>query len=119
MVEYRTSEVYPHRDKKQHIHEYELNGEGSYILEVQTKEGWWCLNATRALGTVGRLLNHSTRPNLKPFHPLLVRGKWRVGFIAQRANEPQEELSLFPKRYVGNNSIVNNNNNNNILMLLP
>ena len=83
MVEYRTSEVYPHRDKKKHIHEYELNGKGSYILEVQTKEGWWCLNATRALGTVGRLLNHSTWPNLKPFHPLLVRGKWRVGLKEQ------------------------------------
>ena len=93
VVEYRSAEVYPRSEKTKHVLEYELNGEGSYILEVQTNNGWWCLDATRALGTVGRLINHSTQPNLKPFRPLFVRGKWRAGFIALRAIKPEEELT--------------------------
>jgi len=48
-----------------HIEEYEWNGEGSYILEGQTPKGWVCLDATRRMGSVGHLLNHSPNPNLK------------------------------------------------------
>jgi len=76
-----------------HIEEYEWNGEGSYILEGQTPKGWVCLDATRRMGSVGHLLNHSPNPNLKPVQPLHIRGKWRVGFLAVRDIKVAEELT--------------------------
>ena len=75
------------------IAKYDLNGEGCYILEVQTPKGWACLDATRRMGSVGRLMNHSAKPNLKPFQPLHIRSKWRVGFLAVRGIKVGEELT--------------------------
>ena len=92
VLEYRTKEVYPHKELQKHVRIYDLNDECCYVLEVQTKEGWVCLDATRKVGTLGRLLNHSSRPNLKPFRPLHVRGKWRAGFIALCPIKAGEEL---------------------------
>lgn len=92
VVEYKTAEVYPRRQMSNHIEEYDRNEEGSYILEIQTKDGWFCLDATRAMGTMGRLLNHSSKPNIKPFRPLYLRKKWRVGFVALRDIYPGEEI---------------------------
>ena len=40
-----------------HVREYERNNEGSYILEVQTSEGWVCYTPD---GSIGRLMNHSS-----------------------------------------------------------
>ena len=76
-----------------HVHTYQLNDEGSYIMEVQTKEGWMCLDAMRCMDSLGRLFNHSSKPNLKPFRALYVRGKWRVGFLANRDIPASEELT--------------------------
>ena len=53
---------------------YEMNGEACMILEIQTPQGWMCLDATRKFGTIERLFNQapSGRATLKP---LMVNGK--------------------------------------------
>ena len=93
VTEYKTKEVYSRNQMADRISEYELNGEGCYLLEVQTPKGWFCLDATRRMGSVGRLMNHSVKPNLRPFRPLHIRGKWRVGFLAVRDIKAGEELT--------------------------
>ena len=51
------------------------------ILEALTKEGWVCIDATRATETVARLLNRSSsrEATARRFKALLVKGHWRVG----------------------------------------
>ena len=43
---------------------------------------------------IGRYLNHGAGPaaNCRPLHPLVVRGKWRVGFISIRHIPAGEEI---------------------------
>lgn len=43
-----------------------------------------CFDATRRRYSYGRLLNHSIPGNVKPFRPLFVRNKWRIGFMSMR-----------------------------------
>ncbi len=76
-----------------HIREYEANGEGCFIFEVRhpytgKKQ---CLDATRAFGTYGRLVNHSPRPNLKAM-VAVIDGVVRMGFLAMRDIPTGEEL---------------------------
>ena len=52
---------------------------------------WCCLDATRAYGTLGRLINHSNRPNLRA-KAARVEGKLRVGFMAMKNIGAGEEL---------------------------
>jgi len=87
--------VYPRRERQAHEKEYIANDEGCYILDVQTPEGCFCLDATRCLLSPGRLMNHAQRAkaSLAPFKPLLVEGKWRVGFTATRDLCQGEELT--------------------------
>lgn len=94
VLEYK-AEVYPRKERAAHESEYIANDEGCYILDIQTKEGWMCLDATRYLSSPGRLLNHapSAQATLKPFRPLLLKGKWRVGFTSTRDLHPGEELT--------------------------
>jgi len=40
-------------------------------------------------------MNHSANPNLRPFHPLHICGKWRVGFLAARDIKVGEELTTY------------------------
>ena len=42
-----------------------------------------CLDATRAFGTLGRLINHSVRGNLRT-KAAVVDGELRLGFIAAK-----------------------------------
>ena len=93
VTEYKSKEVYKCAKKSFHVNEYDRNNEGSYILEIQTPEGWVCLDATRRMGSIGWLMNHSSNPNLKPFRALFVRGKWRVGFLAITDIGVGEELT--------------------------
>ncbi len=44
---------------------------------------WWCIDGTRTYGTMGQLVNHSSRPNLCP-KVALVDGELRMGFLAAR-----------------------------------
>ena len=95
VLEYKTSEVYPRRERQKHEDVYELNNEGCMILEVETSQGWFCLDATRRHNTLGRLMNHAPprKATLRPFKPLFVKGKWRVGFIAVKDLDPNTELT--------------------------
>lgn len=93
VLEYKYDLSYPRQERRVWEEEYTINGEGSYILEAQLPDGKWvCFDATRAMGTVGRLVNHSPRPNLKLHKPLRVRGKWRMALLAVRDIDPGEEV---------------------------
>ena len=59
VVEYRTTKVYPKIKRQEHEAEYSMNEEPCMILEVQTPNGWHCLDATRRFETFGRLMNHA------------------------------------------------------------
>ena len=87
-------EVYPRKERAAREREYAANGEGCYILDCQTREGWICVDATRSYSAIGRLLNHAPRflPTLVPYKPLLVNGQWRVGFVASKDLMPGCEL---------------------------
>ena len=95
VAEYKTTKVYEQAKRAEYEEMYAMNGEPCMVLEVQTPQGWKCLDATRKIGTVGRLFNHTPhgRATLKPHKPLLVKGKWRVGFLATRNILPGTELT--------------------------
>jgi len=59
VVEYKTARVYPRSERDQYEAMYTLNAEPCMVLDVQTPQGWQCLDATRKFGTLGRLLNHA------------------------------------------------------------
>ena len=88
-------EIYPRKERPAREAEYAVNGEGCYILDAQTQDGWICVDATRCYSSIGRLLNHASKAlaTLTPYKPLLVGGKWRVGFVASRDIEAGEELT--------------------------
>ena len=100
VCEYRTYRVYPvgSVEEAQHSREYEVNGEGSYVLQtaypVPEFGARLCFDATRRYSDVGRLINHSSALyNLKPGTPLFLRGKWWVGMVAVRDIFPGQELT--------------------------
>ena len=100
VCEYRTYRVYPvgSPEAAELAKEYELNGEGSFVLEtaypVPQLGVCMCFDATRRYKDVGRLINHSSVGcNLKPAMPVYVRGKWRVGMIAVRDIFVGQELT--------------------------
>ena len=94
VVEY-AGDVYHQKQRKARELEYTENEEGCFILEVQTKEGWICIDPTRRPLCPGRLMNHSpsSHATLVPFRPLKINGKWRVGFVAARDLAPGDELT--------------------------
>ena len=94
MFEYK-ADVYPRKERSAREREYIANGEGCYILDVLTSDGWMCLDATRKHVTVGRLLNHAPKATatLTPSKPIFIRDKWRVGFLAARDLSAGEELT--------------------------
>ncbi len=95
VAEYKYSLSYKRKEKKKKEDIYEKNGEGCYILETQLpkSQGWICLDATRNLNCWGRYINHSANPNLKICKPMMVRGKWRVGFTARQDIKKGEEVT--------------------------
>ena len=67
---------------KKKVEEYKTNDEGSYILEAQTKDGWWCFDATHRFNSFGRLLNHShTAPNVR-MHKDASKGEVAGGLLS-------------------------------------
>ena len=95
VCEYETDAIYPRKDRDLQEAEYTRNDEGCYLLDVLTRDGWVCLDATRCFSSMGRLLNHApkTVATLTPHKPLFVGGKWKVGFVASRDLLPGEELT--------------------------
>jgi len=47
VLEYKTTKVYPSSNREQFEAEYTQNDEPCMVLEVQTPQGWQCLDATR------------------------------------------------------------------------
>ena len=92
VLEYKTHSVYKRREMKSRIKEYDVNQEGSYIIEAQTQHGYLCFDATRRPFSMGRLINHSVKPNIKLHKPRFVRGKWRLAFLAVKDITVGEEL---------------------------
>lgn len=79
--------VYPRREMKRHIGEYDNNGEGCYIITSKYPVGdgmRLCWDATRYMHQYGRYLNHARQPNSALTSPVYCRGKWRIGFLAVR-----------------------------------
>ena len=95
VCEYEATTTYRRKERADHEAEYAKNDEGCYILDVLTKDGWMCLDATRSYNSVGRLLNHAPRTTatLTPYKPLSIRGVWRVGFTATKELMPGTELT--------------------------
>ena len=95
VCEYEATSTYRRKHREEHEAEYAKNGEGCFILDVLTKDGWMCLDATRSYSCVGRLLNHAPRNSatLTPYKPLQIGGAWRVGFTAARDLSPGTELT--------------------------
>ena len=92
LCEYRTNRVYHPKHRAKYEREYELNDEGSYLLETQYGRKL-VFDATRSFHQLGRYINHSsTHHNCRYWRPLFVRGKWRVGFLATRDIDDGEEL---------------------------
>lgn len=94
VLEYKYLESYSKKERASKEAEYSVNGEGCYILEAQLpkNQGWICLDATRNLNCWARYINHSSNPNLKLYRPLMIKGKWRVGFIAVKNIERGDNL---------------------------
>lgn len=81
LCEYRTTRVYHPKKREKYERKYEANDEGSYLLETQYGRKL-VFDATRSYDQLGRYINHSsTHHNCRYWRPLLVRGKWRVGFV--------------------------------------
>ena len=92
LCEYQTTKVYHPKKREKYEREYEANNEASYLLETQYGRKL-VFDATRSYDQFGRYINHSsTHHNCRYWRPLLVRGKWRVGFIATRDIDEGEEL---------------------------
>ena len=95
VCEYKTTEFYRREKRAENELQYVLNEEPCMVFEVQTAQGWFCLDATRRFHTPGRLMNHAPAQlaNVKPFKALLVNGKWRVAFPAVHDIQVGEELT--------------------------
>ena len=95
LCEYKTTRVFK-RSELEHVKkEYELNNEGSYIVESAYpvgKEGHLCFDATRKYHQFGRYFNHARCPNSVITPPFNIRGKWRVGFLAVRDIDAGDEV---------------------------
>ena len=59
-MEYEAT-VYPRKERSKHEEEYQVNEEGCFILDVLTKDGWFCLDATQELNSLGRLMNRTPK----------------------------------------------------------
>jgi len=95
VLEYKTTKLYPSSKREQFEAEHTLNDEPYMVLKVQTPQGWQCLDATQKYGTLGHLMNHASpaMATVRPFKPLLVHGKWSVGFLAIQDIEPGTMLT--------------------------
>ena len=95
LCEYKTTSVFKRSEKERVANEYDANNEGSYIVESANPvggEGYLCFDATRKYHQLGRYMNHARSPNAVLTQPFLVRGKWRVGFVAVRDIDEGDEV---------------------------
>lgn len=95
VCEYKYSSSYPWRKREAMEKGYEINGEGSYIVDVVAGGKRLCLDATVNLNSWGRYINHAPQKeaNIKMHQPLWIRDKWRVAFLATKDITAGEELT--------------------------
>ena len=84
-----TKQVKEERDKV-----YEELNSGSYVVDVTWKNQQRYIDATKENSTVGRLVNHSRGPNLKPFRLIQVSvgEPPRMGFFACEEIDKGDEV---------------------------
>lgn len=92
ICEYKTTGVYSTRVFKTRELEYKNNEEVSASVEAKVDGKILHFDGTRRFNQFGSFINHSINPNVKPFPPLLVRGKFRIGFFSARDIAQNEEL---------------------------
>ena len=96
VCEYKTSAVYPVKDKADHDDAHSRNDSGSYTVETYyavPHVGRLCFDATERYNHPGRYINHVSRGgNLRLIRPFFIRGKWRIGFLAIRDISVGDEL---------------------------
>ena len=72
---------------------HETEGENLYMLQAAYEGKRVVFDATYRSNSLGRLINHSKKgANLLLRKPIEVRGKLRIGFIAKRDIQRNEEL---------------------------
>ena len=62
------------------------------LLQAQYQQKVVVFDAFPRVDSVGRYINHSTKPNINLMKPIEVRGRLRIGFVAKRHIEKGEEL---------------------------
>lgn len=96
LCEYRSSVApFPRQQRAAKEAEHAYNGEGSYIFDVQCRDGaWLCFDATRPTKQYGRYMNHAAAPmaNAKPLMPFLINGALRLGFISMKPIPAGDEV---------------------------
>lgn len=96
VAEYKTSAVYPAAERGSIDYQHDINEAGSYVIETAYSAPGLkklCFDATERYHHPGRYINHVPRGfNLKLKGPYFIRNKWRVGFVAVRDVEAEEEL---------------------------
>ena len=82
---------------------FNVNYESEYTANGEVQKpggGWVCIDATRAYGTIGRLVNHSSNPNVKG-RVAVVEGKLRMGFLAMKDLKRGDEVLVGQSRRPG------------------
>ena len=93
ICEYKTTGVYSKKEHQRQEMEYYFNEEIVATVEAKVDGRVMFFDGTRRLNQFGSLINHSTRPNCKPFPPVFVRGKYRIGFLALKNICKDQELT--------------------------
>ena len=93
ICEYKTTGVYSKKEHQRREMEYYFNEEIVATVEAKVDGRVMFFDGTRRLNQFGSLINHSTRPNCKPFPPVFVRGKYRIGFLALKNICKDQELT--------------------------
>ena len=92
ICEYKTTNVYETAGFIPKQREYEKNDETSATISFKVGRTKYFYDATRRYNQMGRYMNHSRRPNIRPYPPLFVRGKSRIGMYSINDIKKNEEL---------------------------
>ena len=92
ICEYKTTGVYSTQQYKLRELEYKQEEEICASVEAKVNSKTMHFDGTRRYNQFGIYINHSITPNIKPFPPVFVRGKHRIGFFSSKPIQKNEEL---------------------------
>ena len=92
-MEYNFSKTYRRLERQRHEYEYGLNDEPCMILEVHTKAGWMCLDATRATDTQEWLMRKNKPPTSTKSKPSSIFGDEDLGVLGWYTDQPRDNLT--------------------------